>query len=649
MNKNKKSNIILTFLILSAIGFGYFSWHKYQWLNPPYSPEINAVLFLAEDNRPELEKVLKHYGKNPSDSLKLRAAEFLIVNMPGKYSKGYDAPFENVITALLRYDNVPDKQSLMQTFGLGKELIKPDMKYITGEYLINNIDLAFKVWEEQPWGKHVPFDVFCEEILPYRVADEPLENWREKALACFDDLNRSFKQQPGMTAVEACCKVNLQIPCPTWTTFTIPSNYSMIMALRKGTCAEIANLTVFVMRALGIPVSIESIPKWPNNKVGHIWNAVHDSSGRHIIFAGCEWNPGMPHVNMYNPKNKVYRQMFALQNHIQTAAANIPPELRNPFVKDVSMEYEEFIDVEIPVRFPSASSTKYVYLASMGMVRWNMIGWGETDNKTMRFSASTKSVLYMPCYYLDNVMTPANYPFVLNKEREIRYFEPDTTQSCSFTVSEISLTNHQWFFRMLSGVFEGANKNDFSDARKLYTINDVPGNCFNVAKINNPNKFRYVRYVSPKHIDFNCNVAEIKFFALDETLLAGTPAGTSSSIRFNPTMTHDKAFDGNVDTYFDANDTASWTGLDLGKPEQIGEIQYYPRNENEYGINDGQEYELFYWTGKTWQTLGTEKVFNHRLDYKNVPSNALFYLRNATTGKNGARVFTVQDGKQKWL
>jgi len=39
------------------------------------------------------------------------------------------------------------------------------------------------------------------------------------------------------------------------------------------------------------------------------------------------------------------------------------------------------------------------------------------------------------------------------------------------------------------------------------------------------------------------------------------------------------------------------------------------------------------------QSLGTEKVFDHRLEYNNIPSNALFYLRNATTGKNGARVF----------
>ena len=56
-----------------------------------FSPEIEAVLQQAGGNRVELEKVLKYYEKPPADSLKLRAAEFLIVNMPGKYSAYYDA------------------------------------------------------------------------------------------------------------------------------------------------------------------------------------------------------------------------------------------------------------------------------------------------------------------------------------------------------------------------------------------------------------------------------------------------------------------------------------------------------------------------------------------------------------------------------
>ncbi|MDR1595268.1 MAG: hypothetical protein LBS43_12425 [Prevotellaceae bacterium] len=61
-----------------------------------YSPEIEDVLLQAGDNRSQLEKVLKHYSRNPVDSLKFRSAEFLIVNMPDKYSEYYDAPWNRI-------------------------------------------------------------------------------------------------------------------------------------------------------------------------------------------------------------------------------------------------------------------------------------------------------------------------------------------------------------------------------------------------------------------------------------------------------------------------------------------------------------------------------------------------------------------------
>lgn len=57
-----------------------------------------------------------------------------------------------------------------------------DSKIITADYLIENIDLSFEVWKKYPWNKHLSFDDFCEFILPYRIANEPLSNWQKKIL-----------------------------------------------------------------------------------------------------------------------------------------------------------------------------------------------------------------------------------------------------------------------------------------------------------------------------------------------------------------------------------------------------------------------------------------------------------------------------------
>ena len=116
------------------------------------------------------------YSKNEGDSLKLRAAEFLILNMPGKYSQYSEGQWNDAATVYYRWENLLNRPSALDEYDLSDPVRKDDLKYITADFLINNIELAFKVWREMPWGKDIPFDVFCEEILPYRVG-HPINSW----------------------------------------------------------------------------------------------------------------------------------------------------------------------------------------------------------------------------------------------------------------------------------------------------------------------------------------------------------------------------------------------------------------------------------------------------------------------------------------
>ena len=54
-----------------------------------YGSGVTKALKYAGDNRAELEQVLSHYSSNKSDSLKLRAACYLIEYMP--YHRSYPA------------------------------------------------------------------------------------------------------------------------------------------------------------------------------------------------------------------------------------------------------------------------------------------------------------------------------------------------------------------------------------------------------------------------------------------------------------------------------------------------------------------------------------------------------------------------------
>jgi hypothetical protein len=382
---------------------------------------MEEVLQLAGNNRKELEKVLKHYSHNPSDSLKLQAAKFLIINMPGKYSEYYEASWSSVATVYVRWTSSSDKRQVLDTYKLGKQVKRKDVENVTAEYLINNIDLAFRAWRKRPWGKHIPFDVFCEDILPYRVGTEPLENWREKALVCFASMDSIFSQS-AISTVEACGIINDMLP-----RFRIDNDFPhmsfiQIMSSTRGTCDNMTALATFSMRALGIPVSVELTPKWVYHPTGHSWNAVRDSVGNYIPFMGAESNPYYSHqANMYR-KSKVYRKTFAIQQNVP--AENVPSLLsKYQNIKDVSAEYEDLRDtVTIRLKYLPKASVKYVYLANKYRDRMYPVAWASIKkDSTVTFASIGKEVSYFPLYYYANDMhTPASEPFRIDQAGEMK-------------------------------------------------------------------------------------------------------------------------------------------------------------------------------------------------------------------------------------
>jgi hypothetical protein len=454
--KNKKQSFYWMFIVIITITFGYFTWFRYRQLYPPYSNELMAVLYMAGDNRKQLERVLEHYGRYPADSLKLRAAEFLIINMPGKYSEYYDAPWEDIAAVCMRWTSSSDKKRVLDVYGLGKRIIKEDIACITAEYLINNIELAFKVWKEQPWGKHITFDIFCEEILPYRISTEPLENWREKALASFADINRSLREEPNTTAVEACSRVNSLLPRFRLDKDFPPMTYSMLMASTRSTCDGMTAMAAFVMRALGIPVTIDFTPQWLNNNTGHTWNSVCDSAGRHISFMGTESNPGQRHQGNTLIKGKTYRKTYAIHNHFTNVSKNdIPPFFRNSNMKDISREHVNCVDIDIPLRFqPANRGNDHIYLAAMGIDQWNIVDCGKIKDQTISFASIGTNILYLPVYYKNNEQTPASFPFLIDSKGGITFFESGITDIRMLNDSVGFFPDETWLTKMKPEIFE---------------------------------------------------------------------------------------------------------------------------------------------------------------------------------------------------
>ena len=213
----------------TSIKFSFLFLFTVIACRPSFKNKLNEALYIAGKNKPELEKVIIHYSRNPDDSLKLKAAYFLIENMGNKFglypdikaANKYNVVFERlralyknrantmenrmVINPIIKalWDSIEQK---VGDIGIDKKL---DCQVIKADYLIENIDYSFKVWYEKPWCRHLSFEQFCESILPYRFKDEPLQYYKKRFYQEFSWIDDSVKDKTDPK--EACLIMNRHI------------------------------------------------------------------------------------------------------------------------------------------------------------------------------------------------------------------------------------------------------------------------------------------------------------------------------------------------------------------------------------------------------------------------------------------------------
>ena len=136
----------------------------------------------AGDNRAELEKVLAHFKDDP-DPLKYRAAKFLIENMPynftyeGKAVEAYDSAYLQMADEPLPERNQFFKERT-DSIRFSDKRFAVDVQTIKADYLIRAIDEACDTWRRTQWQDDYDEELFFNYVLPYRILNEPLSDWR---------------------------------------------------------------------------------------------------------------------------------------------------------------------------------------------------------------------------------------------------------------------------------------------------------------------------------------------------------------------------------------------------------------------------------------------------------------------------------------
>jgi len=622
-----------------------------------YPKDVERALKLSGDNRAELEKVLEHYRKRPEDKLKLKSAYFLIANMPYHYTV-QDARLDSFKVYLKK--NEPREGFLnhyKKTYGpiTGKEEIKSDLFHVTSEYLIRNIDFSFQVWQEMPWGKNISFDVFCKEILPYRLSHEPLEFWKEAYIDFFRPIIDTMAHNNQLELI--CLKLLYHTLEQGWVyDRNLPDHglgASILLAKRYGGCKEQAEFIAYMLRSIGIPSGIDIfIQKANGTQQRHFWNYVCDSNGNNIGFELEGITPLEDGGRLtFFKYGKIYRQCYALQKEslpVKYAKNYIPPgSLRDVLLSDVSFLY--FPDTHISIRSDPSDlfgEKDLAYLCVFNGKDWIPISWCKPQKGMAVFRNVEPGILYQLRLIDKSQDVAASKPFIFLNNVNLQFLDADTTVFQSMTlIRKFRFPYPSWpryVTRSVNGKFQGANQPDFSDSITLHTIRKVADFSYVDIKPEHSGKFKYVRYLSANG-GYN-NMAEIQFYS-DGKRLHGEVIGTDGSKDIFPNSTKYSVFDDDPLTFFDAVEAdGAWAGLELGKAYRIDAIRYLFRNDDN-NIRPGDTYELFYLNNRQWISAGTQTADTLLLQYENVPAHTLYWLRNHTRGKE-ERPFTYEDGKQ---
>lgn len=219
---------IKSVLVLLAFGLSACSSGRYAGVPKEYHALIDRTIATAGDNAKELKKALKEVPRNEREGM-----AFLISYMPER-----------------------------------------DAKSLSADFLLENVQYAYKARAEFPWAKEVPDSVFMNDVVAYANLNENRESWRK-------DFYERFKKYvaPCKTMREAIDSVNKNVRdelLVDYNTKREKPDQAPYESMRQhmASCSGLSILLTDAFRAVGIPSRVAGTPAWHDDRGNHNWNEV---------------------------------------------------------------------------------------------------------------------------------------------------------------------------------------------------------------------------------------------------------------------------------------------------------------------------------------------------------------------------------------
>ena len=295
------------------------------------------------------------------------------------------------------------------------------------DYFLQNIEASFNAKKELPWGKGVPEREFKHFVLPIRVNNENLDDFRTVYYEELRDRVKDLSMYDAVLEVNHWCheKVNYK---------GSDSRTSAPIATIKtswGRCGEESTLLVAALRTVCIPARQVYVPRWAHCDDNHAWVEAWVDGKWHFLGA-CEPEPVLDlgwfnapasrallvHTRVFGDydgpeevidRNANYTEINVVDNYAETAKLNVKvvdndgnavPDARVDFKIYNYSEYNtvatKHADNQGKTWLTAGLGTMMVYASKDGKFGFEVLKIGSVDNVTITICRDAR-----PCVSTD--------------------------------------------------------------------------------------------------------------------------------------------------------------------------------------------------------------------------------------------------------
>lgn len=413
-----------------------------------------------------------------------------------------------------------------------------DSLFIATDFLQQNFELSIEALNSATWRDSISLDVFEEFILPYKLAYEVADTWRDTLFRFHCDLTDGNPELRNLDSLYAYHMDNTYYGLKSGgelnRNYPSEPNFSWLAFSKEGDCGNRCRYMMYHLRAAGAPATYDYIPGWGNRPVArHAYvglahrdqqlstllqndnnpnNLVNDLNA--AMFTGYQYvfnDEDLPlglYVQYEKTIPKIYRETWTDQDEIVEIYKTVPHDqidrtLIRPNMVDVTTQYLKTTDIEVGK--PLFCVGKMAYLATFDLKGWTPVAYSKFNFLgRAQFKDMGKNILYMPMLKNQQNLEPVGDPFIVENSGDKRIVKPNYND-----VVDLHLIRKFPFFSYAAAhardfkgcIIEGANKPDFSDASAIHTVDYYPF-FMHRATIETEDSFRYIRFRSPSNKPF---------------------------------------------------------------------------------------------------------------------------------------------------